>query len=119
MEHTQHDRILKRKRRISFSVRGNESKPRISVYRSNKYIYAQAIDDVTRVTLASSSSLIVRKVGGKAVKKTEEAKEVGIAIGKQLLEKKVKVAVFDRGQYAYNGRVKTLAEGVREAGIKI
>lgn len=119
MKHSQHDRILRRKKRISLSVRGNDSKPRISVYRSNKYIYAQAIDDVARVTLAFSSSLVVKKGTEKAAKKSEQAKQVGIAIGKQLMEKKVKAAVYDRGQYAYNGRVKALAEGVREAGIQI
>lgn len=100
-------------------VRGTNERPRISVSRSNKYIYAQAIDDVKRVTIVSSSSKTLKKVNDLATKKTEDAKKVGIALAKLMIEKQIKKAVFDRGEYAYNGRVKALAEGLREAGLII
>lgn len=119
MKHTSFDRIIRRKRRVSRMISGTKERPRISVNRSNRFIYAQAIDDVARTTIVSVSSFLTRKTIGKKDKKTIEAKQVGIALGKKLIEAKVKQAVFDRGQYAYSGRVKAVAEGLREAGIKI
>lgn len=111
------ERKLRRKARVSRNIHGTADRPRISVYRSSKYIYAQAIDDVNRVTLCASSS---KKLELKEkAKKTAQAKEAGKALGKALVEKKIKTAVFDRGSYSYLGRVKELAEGVREAGIQI
>lgn len=111
------DRRLRRKRRVSSNIKGTEKKPRISVYRSNKYIYAQAIDDVKRVTIVSFSSLSLKDK--KNLKKTEKAKEVGKNLARLLLSKNIKEAVYDRGRYAYLGQVKSLAEGLREGGIKI
>ncbi|MCX7955725.1 MAG: 50S ribosomal protein L18 [Patescibacteria group bacterium] len=108
------DKKIRKKRRISSKIKGTFSKPRISVFRSNKYIYAQAINDKDKVTIVSSSSLKLPKD-----KKTEQAKKVGLDLGKKLIEKKIKTAVFDRNIYVYKGRVKALAEGLRESGIKI
>lgn len=108
------DRTVRRKRRVSANIFGTKDKPRISVYRSNRYIYAQAIDDDTRKTIVSASS----KPNGKE-KKTDQAKLVGLALAKALKEKKIETGVFDRSSYAYNGRVKALAEGLREGGLKI
>lgn len=110
---------LRKKRRVSLNVKGTKEKPRISVFRSNKYIYCQAIDDVKKETLASFSSLILRKKQKIKKTKTEEAKLVGIELAKILKEKKINKAVFDRSVYKYHGRVKAVAEGLREGGIKI
>lgn len=111
------DRKLRRKMRVSRKIRGTTERPRISVYRSSKFIYAQAIDDVKRVTVCSSTSakLDSKEKGNKSA----QAKQAGIALGKALLEKNIKAAVFDRGVYSYLGRVQKLAEGLREAGIQI
>lgn len=101
-------------------INGTVKKPRITVFRSNKYIYSQAIDDEKRITIASSSSDALRKSKDyKKMKKSEEAKQVGVSLAKQLLSKKIITAVFDRNIYVYKGRVKNLAEGLREGGLKI
>lgn len=120
MKKVELNRKIRRKKRVSSNINGTNEKPRISVYRSNRYIYAQAIDDVTRSTIASVTNLLLKKdkVYVKA-KKTDEAKEVGKTLAKKLIEKKIEKGVFDRGAYAYNGRVKALAEGLREGGLKI
>ncbi len=111
------DRVLRRKLRVSANIWGTNERPRIAVFRSNMYLYAQAIDDEARTTLASSSTL--KKDKGAKLKKSEAAKEAGKVLGKILLDKNIKSGVFDRNRYAYNGRVKMLAEGLREAGLKI
>ncbi|TMM29469.1 50S ribosomal protein L18 [Polaribacter aestuariivivens] len=103
------------KRRIRKIISGTATKPRLSVYRSNKEIYAQLVDDVNGVTLASVSS---RDKGIKASSKSEAAS----AVGKSIAEKAVKAGLenvsFDRNGYLYHGRVKVLAEAAREAGLK-
>lgn len=114
------DRKLRRKKRISSNIFGTKEKPRISAYRSNLYIYAQVIDDETRTTICSASSLFLKKDKAYVkAKKSEEAKQVGLLLAKILKEKKIESGIFDRGAYAYNGRVKALAEGLREGGLKI
>jgi len=115
------DRKLKRKRRISRNIFGTKNRPRISIFRSNRYIYAQAIDDKVRKTLASSSSfvLIKSKKINKKMKKKEEAKYVGLDLAEKLKKINIKWAVFDRGPYHYHGRVAALVDGLREGGIKI
>ncbi len=101
-------------------ILGDTKKPRISVFRSNKYTYAQAIDDQTKKTIAGISSLNLSKSKDyKRDKKGSEAKRVGFELAKALREKKIETAVFDRGQYPYKGRIKSVAEGLREGGIKI
>lgn len=107
------DRKLRRKRRVSSNIHGTSDKPRVVVFRSNKYIYAQAIDDVARKTIASSSAQ------GLKGKKSDQAKEVGVNLAGKLKEKKIEKAVFDRSSYTYLGRVKALCDGLREGGIKI
>jgi large subunit ribosomal protein L18 len=114
------DRKLRRKRRVSSNIKGTKSRPRISVFRSNSYIYAQAIDDVERKTLFASSNFALKKeTDFKKGKKSDDSKKIGIKLAKILIEKKILAGVFDRGSYAYNGRVKALAEGLREGGLKI
>ena len=114
------DRKLRRKRRVSSNIRGTGDRPRISIFRSSKYIYAQAIDDVTKKTLLSFSNADLKKEKDfKKGKKSEDSKMIGVGLAKKLIEKKILSGVFDRGSYTYNGRVKALAEGLREGGLKI
>lgn len=114
------DRKLRRKRRISSNIRGTSDKPRISIFRSSRYIYAQAIDDVNRKTMLSFSNSDLKKIADfKKSKKIEDSKKIGIGLAKKLIEKKILTGIFDRGSYAYNGRVKAIAEGLREGGLKI
>ena len=90
-------------------------KPRVSVFRSLNHIYAQIIDDVKCGTLASASSVDVKNAKGN---KTDIAKKVGLELGKIAKEKSIENVFFDRGQHCYHGRVKALAEGLREGGLK-
>ena len=107
------DKQLKRQARIRNKIRNTTGAVRLTVYRSNKHIYAQIIDDVKKVTLVSAGEQ--ESVKGT---KTERAKTVGLAIAKAASDKKIKDVVFDKGSYAYHGRVKALAEGAREGGLK-
>ncbi len=103
--------------RVRKNLSGTSLRPRLDVYRSTKYIYAQIIDDVAGRTLVSASSLAMKdELVGKT--KCEEAKAVGLAVGKKALEAGITEVVFDRGGYIYTGRVQKLAEGAREAGLK-
>jgi len=114
------DRKSRRKRRVSSDIHGTNDRPRISIFRSNRYIYAQAIDDIKRKTILSFSNCDLKKdTDFKKGKKREDSKKIGIGLAKKLIEKKIKTGIFDRGSYAYNGRVKALAEGLREGGLKI
>jgi large subunit ribosomal protein L18 len=113
----------RRRQRRKYSQRkrisGTAERPRLSVFRSNSHIYAQAIDDVNQVTLAAASDLDAAVKGGLEGKdKSETAKLVGEAVGKKLKEKQVNTVVFDRNGFNYHGRVKALAEGAREAGLE-
>ncbi|MBW2066537.1 MAG: 50S ribosomal protein L18 [Deltaproteobacteria bacterium] len=111
---------LTRKKRVRKKVRGTPERPRLSVYRSAKHIYAQIIDDERARTLADASSLskeIREKVQDKGGNK-EGAKIVGEFIAKRALEKGIKKVVFDRNGFLYHGRVKVLAEGAREHGLE-
>lgn len=107
----------KRKIHIRKKIFGTEDKPRLSVYKSNRYLYAQLIDDEKSRTLASISSLKYREGRGN-VKRVEIAKKLGEDLGRQAKEKGIKQIVFDRNGYPYHGRIKALAEGVREQGVK-
>lgn len=107
----------KKKLKVRSKIAKNTKLLRISVFRSSKRIYAQVIDDRAGVTVANSSDYVLQ--GNKKVTKTEKAKSVGIDLGKKLIDLKRLEAVFDRGHYKYEGRVKALCEGLREAGIKI
>ncbi|MBQ0004402.1 MAG: 50S ribosomal protein L18 [Clostridiales bacterium] len=119
MATSRNDRRLKRHARVRKNVFGTPEKPRMCVYRSNKNISVQIIDDVNGVTLCSASSL------DKALKaeianggNKEAAKQVGKAVGERAIAKGIKVVAFDRGGYLYHGRVKELADGAREAGLE-
>ena len=114
------DRKLERERRhkrVRTKVSGTPECPRLAVFRSNKHMEAQIIDDTKGITLVSASSLdkeIEVKNGGNI----EAATEVGKLIAKKALEKNIDTVVFDRGGYIYHGRVAALAEGAREGGLK-
>ncbi|MBI5827189.1 MAG: 50S ribosomal protein L18 [Deltaproteobacteria bacterium] len=107
----------RRKSRVRKKVRGTQQRPRLNVYRSNKHIYAQIVDDASGVTLAASSSNS-KDFADADVKKSETAKKVGEKIARLALEKGIDCVVFDRSGYLYHGRIKALAEGAREAGLK-
>jgi large subunit ribosomal protein L18 len=108
-----------RRQRIKFRIRkivsGTPTQPRLSVFRSNKEIYAQVIDDVNGVTLVSASS---REKGVEKGTNVETANAVGKLVAERAIAAGVNTISFDRGGYLYHGRVKSLAEGAREAGLK-
>ncbi|NIT03830.1 50S ribosomal protein L18 [Candidatus Saccharibacteria bacterium] len=103
----------KRRARVRGRVVGTAKKPRLSVFRSSKHMFAQLVDDERGKTLVSASDLGI----GEATK-AESAFEVGRELAKRALKKKIKKVVFDRGGYAYHGRVKRVAEGAREGGLE-
>lgn len=107
---------LRRHTRVRGKITGTVQRPRLNVYRSLNHIYAQIIDDVKGVTLVAASS--VEKDFGMAGGNKEAAKKVGDLIAKRAAEKGITEVVFDRGGYVYHGRVKELAEGAREGGLK-
>lgn len=115
-------KLALRKQRKTFRVRNHLKENscgrlRISIFRSLQHIYAQVIDDVAKETLVSFSSLMMDKTLVKGDKK-EIAKLVGLELGKKALEKEIKHVYFDRGSNIYHGRVKALAEGLRESGLE-
>lgn len=107
------EKRARRHKRIRAKIAGTKDMPRFSVFKSNKFIYAQLIDDTSGKTLASFSSFQLKGKG----KKTEQSKEVGKGLAKIALEQKIKKVVFDRGGFLYTGRVKALADGAREGGL--
>lgn len=107
----------KRHARVRSKLSGTELRPRLNVYRSNKNIYAQLIDDVNGVTLVSASTLD-KDVNIESAGNVEAAQKVGELIAKRATEKGLKSVVFDRGGYLYHGRVKALAESARENGLE-
>ena len=111
---TKEERRLKIKRSVRSKISGTAERPRLTVFRSNKQIYAQGIDDTTGRTLAAASSL---KIEDKAPKK-EIAAKVGEQIAKSAQEAGVQAVVFDRNGYLYHGRIKELADAARNGGLK-
>lgn len=107
------EKRLRLKRKIRMKVAGTESRPRLSVYRSNKFIYAQIIDDNKGVTLAAASDVKTAKGT-----KTLRAEEIGKLVAEAALAKNIKEVVFDRNGFKYTGRVKLLADAARKAGLK-
>ncbi|KKU85306.1 MAG: 50S ribosomal protein L18 [Parcubacteria group bacterium GW2011_GWA2_47_8b] len=105
-----------RQKRNRARIIGTAEKPRLSVFRSNKYTYAQLIDDAKGHTMAAASS---REVAKNSQKKTVTAKAIGELLAQKAKKLGVKVAIFNRAQYKYHGRVKAVAEGAREAGLKL
>lgn len=108
---------LKRHKRVRSKITGTSERPRLNVFRSEKHIYAQIIDDTKGVTLCSSSSLEKTFKGGSGANK-EGAAAVGKTIAERAKKKGIETVVFDRGGYIYHGRVKELAEAAREGGLK-
>ena len=113
---TKESRRLKIRSRIRGKISGTATRPRLSIYRSNADVYAQLIDDLTGVTLAAASSR--DKDFTRTGNKTEQSKAVGASIARKAAEKGIADVVFDRGGFLYHGRVKALAEGAREGGLK-
>jgi large subunit ribosomal protein L18 len=107
---------LARQGRIRARVSGTTARPRIAIFRSNRFTYAQVIDDASGKTVIALSDIKAKK--GKA-KKSESAMSIGKQLAATLKEKGINEAVFDRGGFRYHGRVKALADGLREGGIKI
>ncbi|MDP3052036.1 MAG: 50S ribosomal protein L18 [bacterium] len=124
------ERRERRHRRVRATVKGTNQRPRLSVFRSNQHVFLQLIDDEKRKTIVSASDLKpkagpARGGEGKKAKtnivkmtKTKLAFSVGKALAELAKKKKIKYAIFDRGGYAYSGRVKAAAEGAREGGLK-
>ncbi|WP_460218274.1 50S ribosomal protein L18 [Psychroserpens sp. MEBiC05023] len=114
---TKNEKRLRIKSRIRKVVSGTEARPRLAVYRSNKEIYAQVVDDVTGKTLAAASSRD-KAIASEKGTKTEIAALVGKAVAEKAIKAGINTISFDRGGYQYHGRVKSLAEGAREGGLK-
>ncbi|WP_262733172.1 50S ribosomal protein L18 [Gaetbulibacter sp. NE] len=114
---TKNQKRLRIKSRIRKVVSGTESRPRLAVFRSNKEIYAQVVDDVTGKTIIAASSRD-KDISSAKGTKTEIAALVGKAVAEKALKAGVETISFDRGGYQYHGRVKSLAEGAREGGLK-
>lgn len=111
--------VLRRKRRVRKKIFGTPERPRLTVFRSNKHMYAQIIDDTVGRTLASASTLSPELRGRlKSTGSVEAAGEVGKLIAEKALKVNVTKVVFDRNRYKYHGRVKALAEAARQAGLK-
>ena len=110
---TKQDKRIRLKRKIRAKIKGTEARPRLSVFRSNKFIYAQVIDDTKGKTLLSASDVKIKK-GTKSAR----AKEVGKLISMACLSAKINQVVFDRNGFKYTGRVKTVADEARAGGLK-
>lgn len=106
----------KRKKRVRAKIFGTKERPRLCVFRSNKHIYAQLIDDSLHHTILSASSLELKEKHEK--NKIKIAFEVGKLLAQKAIQKNIKKVVFDRGPYKYHGRVKALAEGARAGGLE-
>lgn len=108
----------KRKIRIRKKISGTAERPRLVIFRSNKHIYAQLVDDVAGKTLAAASTLAMAKGEENARLTKEVASKVGQEIAKLAKERNIETCVFDRNGFLYHGRVKALADGAREGGMK-
>lgn len=116
---SRNDRRVKRHARVRKNLFGTPEKPRLCVYKSNKNISCQIIDDVNHKTLVAASTLDKELKGSISYGGNKEAaKQVGEAIAKRAIEKGIEVVSFDRGGFLYHGRIKELADGAREAGLK-
>ncbi|MGH2983208.1 MAG: 50S ribosomal protein L18 [Solirubrobacterales bacterium] len=112
---TKPQKRLRRRRRVRARIRGNAERPRLSVYRSNRGVFAQLIDDQAGRTLAAVNWTETELRGSSRM---EQAKKAGELLAKRATDAGVSTCVFDRGGYRYHGRVKALAEGAREGGLK-
>lgn len=114
------ERLLKKKTRIRKKISGTSECPRFTVYRSQKHIYAQIIDDVSGKTLVATSTLSkeLKDEIAKVKSPVDICKMIGAAAAKKALEKNIREVIFDRNGYLYHGRVKAIADGAREGGLK-
>jgi large subunit ribosomal protein L18 len=116
---TSRDARIRRHNRVRLKISGTTEQPRLCVFRSLNNIYAQIIDDSAGNTLASASTIIADlKKQSEKINKIEQAKLVGSKVAKEAMSKGVKQVVFDRGGYRYHGRIKALADGARQEGLK-
>ncbi|MEX0616230.1 MAG: 50S ribosomal protein L18 [Candidatus Woykebacteria bacterium] len=104
-----------RQKRVRAKIKGDQERPRLNVFRSNKHIYGALVNDRVGKTLLSATD---REIGEKGKTKTELAFNLGVLIGSKAVAKKIKSVVFDRAGYRYHGRVKAFAEGARKGGLK-
>lgn len=112
------DKKLKKKLTISSRIKGTKDRPRLSVFRSNKYIYGQIIDDSKGETLVGVSEKDLKtSLKKEKNNKTHKAKELGSILAKKAIEKKIERVIFARGIYRYHGRIKSFIEGAREGGL--
>jgi len=116
MANKSHERVLleRRKKRVRKAISGTAERPRLTVFRSIKHIYAQAVDDETGATMAAASSLALNVPGGSI----EGAKAVGKALAENAKQKGIQRVCFDRNGRLYHGRIKALADAAREAGLQ-
>ncbi len=115
---TKRARRLKIKQRIRTQISGTGERPRMTVFRSNKQIYVQLVNDLTGETMVSASSRNKEVAEKKGITKSEQARLVGKLIAEKSLDRGIKSVVFDRNGYLYHGRTKLLAESAREGGLK-
>lgn len=108
--------VLRRQTKIRSRLKGTSDRPRISVFRSNRYFFAQIINDEKHQTVASVSERSLKESEGS---KTERAKKLGLLLASLAKSKKLTKAILDRGRYSYHGRIKAFAQGLREGGLKI
>lgn len=108
----------KRVQRIRVKISGTQERPRLRVFRSNRHIYAQIIDDSRNITLLAMSTDDKNFEAGDASNKSELAKRVGLLLAEKAISTGIKAVVFDRGGYLYHGRVKALSDGAREGGLE-
>jgi len=115
MNKEKNKQLIRIRRKARVQARGTANRPRLSVFRSLKSIYAQLIDDVAKKTLVFASA---NEIGDNKLNKEDTAKEVGKLLAKKAKEKNVIKVIFDKGSYKYHGRVKALADGAREGGLE-
>lgn len=115
---TKREKRMQRKKRVRAKVSGTAKTPRLSVYRSNRNVFAQLVDDEKDNTLVSVSSTGISEKERKGKTKAQIAELVGEKLAREAKKKKIKKAVFDRGGYQYHGRVKAVAQGARKGGLK-
>lgn len=118
MKNQKREQRIRRKRRVRSRVRGTATRPRLSIFRSNRHIFAQLIDDTAAHTIVSVSDKDLPKIKKGKRSRVVLAEKAGALIAKKAMEKKIEMVVFDRGRYRYHGIVKSFAQGARKEGLK-
>ncbi len=119
MNTSKQQRRINRHNRVRAKIKGTADKPRVAIYKSNQFTYAQVIDDISGKTLIAVSDYAGKKTKAAKGTKIEKATSNGKALAEALKKKGIETVVFDRGGFKYHGRIKALADGLREAGIKM